>query len=41
LRKATLDELDDVEGVGETRAMSIKDGLRRLEEKTLLDRFTY
>ncbi len=41
LRKATLDELDDVEGVGEMRAMTIKDGLRRLEEKTMLDRFTY
>lgn len=36
--KATTEELDDVEGIGEVRARSIKDGLRRLREQTLLDR---
>lgn len=35
---ASIDELDDVEGIGEVRAKSIKDGLRRLREQVLLDR---
>lgn len=35
---ASTDELDDVEGIGEVRARSIKEGLRRLREQTLLDR---
>lgn len=35
---ASIDELDDVEGIGEVRARAIKEGLRRLREKVLLDR---
>jgi diadenylate cyclase len=35
---ASLDELDEVEGVGEVRAQAIKDGLRRLRDQVLLDR---
>ena len=37
--RASVDELDDVEGVGETRARSIKDGLARLAESSILDRY--
>jgi diadenylate cyclase len=33
---ATLEELDEVEGVGEVRARSVKDGLRRLREQAVL-----
>ena len=32
---ASLADLDDVEGVGETRARSIRDGLNRLAENAL------
>ncbi len=35
---ATIGELDEVEGIGEVRARSIKEGLRRLREQVLLDR---
>lgn len=35
---ASLDQLDEVEGVGEVRAQAIKDGLRRLRDQVLLDR---
>jgi diadenylate cyclase len=34
---ATIEELDDVEGIGEVRAKAIKDGLRRLREQVLVD----
>lgn len=34
---ATIEELDDVEGIGEVRARAIKDGLRRLREQVLVD----
>jgi diadenylate cyclase len=34
---ATIEELDDVEGIGEVRAKAIKDGLRRLREHVLVD----
>jgi diadenylate cyclase len=37
LLEASLDDLDDVEGIGETRARSIKDGLDRLAESSILD----
>lgn len=37
---ASIAELDDVEGIGEVRAKSIKDGLRRLREQAVLDRCT-
>lgn len=36
--KASLTELDDVEGIGEIRARSIKDGLRRFQEQSIIDR---
>ena len=39
IMEATISELDDVEGVGESRARSIQDGLRRLAEATLLERY--
>ncbi|HEX6971007.1 MAG TPA: DNA integrity scanning diadenylate cyclase DisA [Limnochordia bacterium] len=35
---ASIDELDDVEGIGEVRARNISEGLRRLREQALLDR---
>jgi diadenylate cyclase len=35
---ATIEDLDAVEGIGEVRAKSIKDGLRRFREQVLLDR---
>lgn len=38
IMEATIDELDDVEGIGEVRARAIQDGLRRLREQVLLDR---
>jgi diadenylate cyclase len=37
--RATTDDLDDVEGVGSSRARSIKDGLARLAETSILDRY--
>jgi diadenylate cyclase len=37
--RATVDDLDDVEGVGETRAVAIKEGLSRLAESSILDRY--
>ena len=40
LMNATLEELDDVEGIGETRARSIKEGLTRLAESLTLERYT-
>ncbi|MGH9187499.1 MAG: DNA integrity scanning diadenylate cyclase DisA [Acidimicrobiales bacterium] len=39
IMRATIDDLDDVEGVGETRARAIKDGLSRLAETSILDRY--
>lgn len=36
--KASTDQLDDVDGIGEVRARAIKEGLRRLQEQVLLDR---
>ncbi len=37
--EATIAELDEVEGVGESRARAIQEGLRRLAEASLLDRY--
>jgi diadenylate cyclase len=31
-------ELDDVDGIGEVRAKTIKDGLKRVREQALLER---
>lgn len=36
---AGLDDLDEVEGVGDARAHGIQDGLRRLVESSLLERY--
>jgi len=40
IMRATLDDLDEVEGVGETRAKAIKEGLARLAESSILDRYS-
>lgn len=36
--KASISQLDAVEGIGEVRARSIKEGLRRLQEQSMVDR---
>lgn len=36
--KASISQLDSVDGIGEVRARNIKDGLRRMQEQSLLDR---
>lgn len=36
--KASISELDGVEGIGEVRARNIRDGLKRLQEQVLLER---
>lgn len=38
--RASHEELVDVEGVGEARARAVKDGLARLAEVSILDRYT-
>jgi diadenylate cyclase len=38
--RATIDDLDDVAGVGDTRARAIKEGLSRLAESSILDRYS-
>ncbi len=35
---ATIEELDEVEGVGEVRARTIKDGLMKIQEQMFIDR---
>ncbi|MHB8927301.1 MAG: DNA integrity scanning diadenylate cyclase DisA [Bacillota bacterium] len=35
---ASIEDLDAVEGIGEVRAKAIKDGLRRLRDKVIIDR---
>jgi diadenylate cyclase len=40
IMRATIDDLDDVSGVGESRARAIKDGLSRLAESSILDRYS-
>lgn len=40
IMRASIEDLDEVDGVGTTRARSIKDGLARLVESSVLDRFT-
>jgi len=39
IMRATISDLDDVEGVGESRARAMKDGLARLAETSILDRY--
>ncbi|WP_257351146.1 DNA integrity scanning diadenylate cyclase DisA [Pseudalkalibacillus decolorationis] len=36
--KASIEELDEVEGIGEIRARKIKEGLKRIQEQLFLDR---
>jgi diadenylate cyclase len=40
IMRATTDDLDDVDGVGESRARAIKEGLSRLAETSILDRYS-
>lgn len=35
---ATIEELDDVDGIGEVRARSIKEGLKRIRDQVFIDR---
>jgi diadenylate cyclase len=35
---ATIEELDEVDGIGEVRARTIKEGLKRLQEQLFIDR---
>jgi diadenylate cyclase len=37
--RATIEDLDDVDGVGATRARAIKDGLSRLAEASIMERY--
>lgn len=39
LLEASLEELDDVEGVGAARARAIRDGLNRIAETSMLERY--
>jgi len=39
IMRASVDDLDDVDGVGEVRARAIKEGLSRLAETSILDRY--
>lgn len=39
LMDASLEQLDQVEGIGESRARAVQDGLRRLAEASLLERY--
>lgn len=36
--RASIEELDEVDGIGEVRARAIREGLRRLREQTMLER---
>jgi diadenylate cyclase len=40
IMRATIDDLDDVTGVGSSRARAIKEGLSRLAETSILDRYS-
>jgi diadenylate cyclase len=40
IMRATVDDLDDVTGVGQARARAIKEGLSRLAETSILDRYS-
>ena len=35
--RASIEELDDIEGIGEVRAKNIKQGIKRMQEQTLYD----
>jgi diadenylate cyclase len=36
--RASIEELDEVDGIGEARAKKIKDGLTRIQEQLFIDR---
>ncbi|MCZ8523800.1 MULTISPECIES: DNA integrity scanning diadenylate cyclase DisA [Paenibacillus] len=38
LMMATIEELDEVDGIGEVRARAIKEGLKRIQDQVLIDR---
>ncbi|HET6793252.1 MAG TPA: DNA integrity scanning diadenylate cyclase DisA, partial [Acidimicrobiales bacterium] len=40
IMRASVEELDDVDGVGSGRARNIKEGLSRLAESSILDRYS-
>ena len=40
LLDATLEDLQTVEGIGESRARSVREGLSRLAESSILERYT-
>ena len=40
IMRASIDDLDDVKDVGGTRARAIKEGLSRLAETSILDRYS-
>ena len=40
IMRTSVAELEEVEGVGEARARSVKDGLARLAEASILDRYS-
>jgi len=40
IMRATIDDLEEVEGVGESRARAVKEGLARLAEASILDRYS-
>ena len=40
IMRASVADLEEVDGVGEARARSVKDGLARLAEASILDRYT-
>ena len=40
IMRATIEDLDDVDGVGNIRARAIKEGLSRLAETSILDRYS-
>ena len=40
IMRTSVAELEEVDGVGEARARSVKDGLARLAEASILDRYS-
>jgi diadenylate cyclase len=37
--RASIEDLEEVDGVGSVRAREIREGLRRLQEQNLVDRY--
>jgi diadenylate cyclase len=38
IMSATIEELDEVDGIGEVRARTIKEGLKRIQDQVFIDR---